>query len=232
MSSRIIGNVLMNWLAFAATLLAGFLMSPFLVRHLGDAVYGVWVLIGSLAGYLGLLDFGITPSIIKYTAEHRARGDQEAINRVVTGGLAIYSAIGLGSIGISAMVAFSFNSIFHSPLSSHTAASVVAIAGVNLAVTFPASVFVGVVRGYQRYDLDAGITSANIAVRSFIVVFLILGGHGILALAVVTFAFDMVRLLYLIRAVYRLNPGIKLAREYLDWSQIKTLFGYSVYAFI
>jgi len=37
-SSRIIGNVLMNWLAFGATILAGVLMSPFLVRHLGDGV--------------------------------------------------------------------------------------------------------------------------------------------------------------------------------------------------
>jgi hypothetical protein len=44
-SSRIIGNVLMNWLAFGTTILTGFLMSPFLIRHLGDSVYGVWILI-------------------------------------------------------------------------------------------------------------------------------------------------------------------------------------------
>src|SRR5262252_10531662 len=104
-SSRIIRNVLMNWLAFGATILAGFLMSPFLVRHLGDSVYGVWILIGSLAGYLGVLDFGVTPSIIKYIAENRARGDREATNRVVTGGLAVFSLVGIVSLLISGVIA-------------------------------------------------------------------------------------------------------------------------------
>ncbi|HUK92196.1 MAG TPA: hypothetical protein VLZ81_17480, partial [Blastocatellia bacterium] len=108
-SSRIINNVLMNWLAFAVTLLSGFLMSPFLVRHLGDSVYGVWVLIGSLAGYLGLLDLGVTTSIVKYVADHRAHGNQESMNRVVSGGLAIYSVVGLISLAVSLGVAFKFN---------------------------------------------------------------------------------------------------------------------------
>src|SRR5262249_7257527 len=103
-SSRIIGNVLMNWLAFTTTIGVGFLMSPFLIRHLGDGVYGVWVLIGSLGGYMGLLDFGITASTIKYIAEHRAKGDQDSINRVITGGLAVFSFVGLLSFAISIAV--------------------------------------------------------------------------------------------------------------------------------
>src|ERR1044071_5146827 len=90
-SSQIIKNVLMNWAAFAATIGIGFVMSPFLVRRLGDSVYGVWVLVGSLVGYLGLLDFGITPSTVKYIAEYRALDDQRAINRLVTTSLAVYS---------------------------------------------------------------------------------------------------------------------------------------------
>jgi O-antigen/teichoic acid export membrane protein len=222
----------MNWLAFGTTILAGFSMSPFLVRHLGDSVYGVWILIGSLAGYLGILDFGITPSTVKYVAEYRARGDQEAINRVVSGGLVIFSIAGCLSLVVSVLAAISFNRIFDSPLNANTAAAVVIIAGVNLAVTFPASVFVGVIRGYQRYDVDSAVTSINIVLRSLVIVWLILAGRGILALAAVTFIFDMIRLIYLIRFAYRLNPGILIHWKYVDRKELRRIFGFSVYAFL
>jgi O-antigen/teichoic acid export membrane protein len=231
-SSRIIKNVLMNWTAFAATVLAGFLMSPFLVRHLGDSIYGVWILIGSLVGYLGLLDFGITPSILKYIAEYRARGDQAAINRVVSGAFAVFSLLGLLSLLASLAIAFSFNDIFNTPLGDNTAAAVVILAGINLAVTFPALVFIGVLRGYQRYDIDASITALTIIARSLLVVVLIRRGYGIMALALSTFAFDMLRLAYLIRSAYRLNPSIRISRAYVERAEMRRLFGYSAYVFV
>jgi O-antigen/teichoic acid export membrane protein len=231
-SSRIIKNVLMNWAAFAATVLAGFLMSPFLVRHLGDSVYGVWILIGSLAGYLGLLDFGMTPSILKYIAEYRARGDQEAINRVVSGAFAVFSLLGLVSLLVSLAIAFSFNDIFHTPLADNTAAAVVILAGVNLAATFPALVFIGVIRGYQRYDIDASVTALSIVARSLLLVVLVRRGYGIMALAATTFAFDLLRLVYLVRSAYRLNPDIRIARGHVSGSEMRRLFGYSAYVFL
>jgi O-antigen/teichoic acid export membrane protein len=231
-SSRIIGNVLMNWLAFGTTILAGFLMSPFLVRHLGDSVYGVWILIGSLAGYLGVLDFGVTPSIVKYVAEYRARRDQEAMNKVLSGALVIFTVAGCISLVISILVAASFNRIFDSPLTSRTAAAVVVLAGVNLAVTFPASVFVGVIRGYQRYDADSAITSVSIVLRSLVIVWLIMDGRGILALAALTFIFDIARLTCLIRIAYRLNPAIRIQRQYVERKELHRVFRFSLYAFL
>ncbi|HYP25368.1 MAG TPA: oligosaccharide flippase family protein [Blastocatellia bacterium] len=222
----------MNWTAFASTLLVGFMMSPFLVGHLGDSVYGVWVLVGSLVGYLGLLDFGLTPSIVKFVAEYRARGDQNALNRLVTGSLIVYSLMGLASLVFSFTVAFNFNTLFNSPLDSGTAAAVAILAGINLAIGFPAAVFIGVVRGYQRYDLDATITSLMIFARSAFFVIFTLKGYGIIGLAITTFAFDMVRLAFLVRWAFRLNPNIRIAREHFDTSQLRKLFGYSVFVFM
>jgi O-antigen/teichoic acid export membrane protein len=231
-SSQIIKNVLMNWTAFAATIGIGFVMSPFLVRHLGDSIYGVWVLVGSLVGYLGLLDFGITPSTVKYIAEYRALDDQKAINRLVTTSLTIYSVIGIITLLVSALVAVSFNRIFATPLPFTVAAAVVLITGLNLALSFPAAVFVGIIRGYQRYDLDSTVTTVSILIRSGLIVLLILRGYGILALAAVTFVFDMLRLAYLIRCAYRLNPRIEIKRRYYDSAQMRKLFGYSLFAFL
>jgi O-antigen/teichoic acid export membrane protein len=231
-SSQIIKNVLMNWAAFAATIGIGFVMSPFLVRHLGDSIYGVWILVGSLVGYLGLLDFGITSSTVKYIAEYRALKDQTAINRLVTTSLAIYSVIGVVTLAVSTIAAVFFNKIFDTPLSFSTAAAVVLITGCNLALSFPASVFVGLIRGYQRYDIDSTITVITLIIRSSLIVLLILKGYGILTLAAVTFAFDMFRLIYLIRWAYKLNSHIEIKREHYDYAQMRKLFGYSIFAFL
>ena len=45
---RIAQNVLSNWMALAITTVVGFFLSPFVVHHLGNLTYGVWVIIMSL----------------------------------------------------------------------------------------------------------------------------------------------------------------------------------------
>lgn len=232
-STRIIKNVLMNWVAYATTIIAGFFMQPFLVHQLHDDVFGVWVLIGSLSGYLGLLDFGLTPATVKYVAEYRARDDQQAINRLVSGGLAVFSALGCIVLALSLLLAFKFNALFHTPLSDSTAFAVVLIAGLDLAITFPASIYVGVLRGYQRYDLDAGITALTILLRSGLLVLFILRGYsGIWVLTILTLVFDLLRLVYIVYCVNRINPDIRIARAYLDPGELRRLFGFSTYFFL
>lgn len=231
-SGQIIKNVLVNWTAFLVTLLTGFWMSPFLIRHLGESVYGVWVLTGSLVGYLGLLDFGITQSIVKYIAEHRARGDQEAINRVITGGLVVFSLVGSVALVVSFGLAQFFNHFFHTGLPDETVAWVVRLVGLNLAITFPASVFLGVLRGYQRYDVTAATSAASILIRSGFIVWAITHGYGIVLLAAITLVFDVARLAYLTYRVFTINPNIRVGRAFFRREELARLFGHSVWIFL
>lgn len=231
-ASQIVRNVLVNWTAFLVTLLTGFWMSPFLIRHLGESVYGVWVLTGSLVGYLGLLDFGVTQSTVKYIAEYRARNDQEAINRVVTGGMFVFSIVGIIALTASMLLGLVFNRFFHTQLPNTTVALVVFLVGLNLAVTFPASVFLGVLRGYQRYDIGAMATSISILLRSGLIVWVVLLGYGLVELAAITLVFDVGRLAYVIWRVFGLNPDIRIGRAYYRREELARLFGHSVWVFM
>jgi O-antigen/teichoic acid export membrane protein len=230
--SQIIRNVLVNWTAFLVTLLTGFWMAPFLVKHLGESVYGVWVLTGSLVGYLGLLDFGVTQSTVKYIAEYRARNDQNAINRVITGGFYVFSAVGAFSLLVSLFLALFFNRFFPTTLPDSTVAIVVGLVGLNIAITFPCSVFLGVLRGYQRYDIGAAANSVSVLVRSGFIVWAVLNNYGIIALAALTLIFDMARLAYVIQRVYQINPDIRIGREFFYREELGKLFGHSVWVFL
>ena len=46
----------------AASLLVGFVVTPFLVQRLGQSTYGLWIVISSLTGYFAVLDLGIGSS--------------------------------------------------------------------------------------------------------------------------------------------------------------------------
>jgi len=78
-SLQILRNILSNWGAFGIGAVIQFMMMPFLVHRLGDMQYGIWILIMSFTGYLGLFDFGVSGSVVKYVAEFRAKNDNAGL---------------------------------------------------------------------------------------------------------------------------------------------------------
>ncbi|MGH9817243.1 MAG: hypothetical protein ACRD6I_14310, partial [Candidatus Acidiferrales bacterium] len=104
--SAAIRNVVSNWAAFLITSLVGFFLSPFVVRQLGDASYGVWILIGSITGYLGLLDLGVRGAVARYTASFSSREDHAGSSAIVSTALAIFLAAGAIAIGVATVLAF------------------------------------------------------------------------------------------------------------------------------
>jgi O-antigen/teichoic acid export membrane protein len=80
---RFLYNVIWSWTGVAVNLLLGLFLSPILVRKLGVAQYGVWVLLFSTMDYLRLLDFGFRAAVINRCARHKANQEWAAINETV-----------------------------------------------------------------------------------------------------------------------------------------------------
>src|SRR4051794_36840949 len=70
--------------------LVSFLLTPFTLRQLGSAEYGLWILLGSIVAYSSILDFGIWGTVIKYVAEYQAQGDDEGARTLLTTALYAY----------------------------------------------------------------------------------------------------------------------------------------------
>jgi hypothetical protein len=56
---QILENVGSSWSALAVNVMVGIFLSPFILHRLGDAAFGIWVLIFSVTDYYGLFDLGI-----------------------------------------------------------------------------------------------------------------------------------------------------------------------------
>ena len=75
-ASRVLArNTTWNYIGFAFNLAANFVLFPYVVHRLGDAAAGIWLLLGSVTGYMGLLELGIVPSLTQWIAAASARGE-------------------------------------------------------------------------------------------------------------------------------------------------------------
>src|ERR1700722_4417421 len=88
-------NVASSWGGLAVNIAVGFFLSPFILHHLGDDAFGLWVLIFSLTGYYGIFDFGIRSSLIRYVSKFQATGDKDELARLINTSLFTYTCVGV-----------------------------------------------------------------------------------------------------------------------------------------
>src|SRR5436190_11694230 len=92
---RCLRNITFNWGAFVVSVLVGFLLSPFIVKHLGDNYYGYWSLVVTVTAYFGYLDLGIQSGVGHYITRHLADQDGSKLNDKANSALTALLGIGI-----------------------------------------------------------------------------------------------------------------------------------------
>ena len=77
-------NALGIYAVYGATIVSGLVVTPITLNALGEEAFGIWAFIGSITIYLTLLDFGLGPSVVRFTAEARGRRVPEDTNRLAS----------------------------------------------------------------------------------------------------------------------------------------------------
>src|SRR5437762_513991 len=98
---RLASGVSWNLVAFVTSSLVAFFLSPFVVHHLGNSAYGVWVLINSMLAYMGLLDLGLRGAVTRFTAGYHAQALHEDASRSLSAAFSFRLGIGVIALGIS-----------------------------------------------------------------------------------------------------------------------------------
>lgn len=227
---RTLVNVLSNWAAFIIGTAITFVLSPFVVHSLGDVRYGLWGVIGSVVGYLGLLDLGVHVGVTRFVAHHNATGDQAAVNRVVTTALGMFTAAGAIAIVLGLQLALLLPWITDVPADLRTEGSVaLAIAGATIASGLIGGVFGGSIAGLERFTLLNSIDLGIELVRAVVVVVVLSAGGGLIAISTIQFVAVTSRSVLYLLAVKRINPGLLISRALLDRVTLREIFQFSSY---
>ena len=75
-NQRKIGAIL-SFLVIGLNIIIGISYTPFLIRMLGQAEYGLYSIIYNVMSYLTVMDMGFGNAIIIYTARYINQGDKE-----------------------------------------------------------------------------------------------------------------------------------------------------------
>jgi O-antigen/teichoic acid export membrane protein len=223
-------NVTWNWTLFVFTVAITFFQSPFIVRTLGNTNYGIWVLVGSLVGYLGLLDFGVRAAVTRYVAKlHADEADTDA-SKLVSTALSIFGALGVLALIGSVVIALAILPRFHfSPSDLATARFVVILGGLTLTSGLASGAFGGVIVGLQRFDVSAKIDITLAGLGALAVYICLTMGFGIAGLATLALTFSIVRTLAICLVAFRLYPELHIRpRWHQGWS--RQIFSFSVFS--
>ncbi len=232
-SVRVLRNVVTNYARFFLSGLIGFVLTPVLVHGLGDRDYGVWVMVFSLTGYFGLFDQGIRPSLVRYIARDHARGDEAGVSHTLSSAVLLNSALGALTLLVTALAAATFTRFLKiEPGQVGVVRHIIVIAGASMALGFPLGVFGAGLSGLQRYDLAnlTGIVVGVVRALAFVAV-LRLGG-GLVALAWVSLAMNLVGHAASWVLLRRELPGLRLDLTTVTRARLSLIMSYSGVAFV
>lgn len=231
--SRVIRNVITNWGAYVISMGVNFLLSPFLVRHLGNEGYGVWTLILSLTGYLGLLDLGVRGAVTRYVAKFHTEADHEKASHAASSAMVIFSTAGLIAILVSVLLAVFVVGRMQIPGNYMTAARIVMlITGLSLATSLVNGVYGGVLVGMQRFDLTNSVEIVINILRAGVIVAALYSGSGLVTLAIIQLACTIARWLANVALTRRLYPELRIHFSQADWAGVKLIFSFSLFSFL
>lgn len=210
-------------------LAASFVFMPFLLRTFGLANYGIFMLASSVSVYLGLLDFGVSSAVIKFTAEHRARGENEELGSVVSNTVAYYLLVGVvSSLLLLAFARWGVGVFQLSPDNRDLAQSLFTAAAVIALFSWPLSIGVSVLAGLQRYDLASGIGSMGIVGTTLATLAVVVLGEGPVDLLVATGIVTILgNLAYTLTAVRHLGADVPVSWRLVRMPAIKRVFAFS-----
>lgn len=225
-------NVGSSWFALGINVLTGIFLSPYILHHLGDEAFGLWVLIFSVTGYYGLFDLGIRSSIIRYVAKYSSIAQNEELNRLINTALFSYSAIGMVALLITIALSFNVASIFRiSGNSVQEARWLFLMVGASVALGFPLGVFGGILEGLQRFYV-LNVTSVGATMmRALLIVIALHDGYGLLTVTLITVALPLLTSLINAAIVLHALP-LRFGLQHLSRASLKRIASYSGTTFI
>lgn len=177
-------NVATNLIAFAVGIGITFVLSPYIIRSLGDARYGAWALIAELLGYYGLLDLGIRGAVTFHVATYLAREQIDQTVHLIAS--AFWTLVALGSLAAIGGVglAFAFPHLFvQGNVDSAEVVLAMSILACTIGAGLPMEVFSASLVAQQRLDI---VNAVDVTTRVLVAVgiYVVLGaGGGLVALS-------------------------------------------------
>jgi O-antigen/teichoic acid export membrane protein len=221
-------NTVWNYAGFAINMAASFLLFPYVVRHLGEAAAGVWILLGAVTGYMGLMELGIVPALSQRVAAALGRNDREAVDRAASTSLALM-AVMMVLAAQTAWLAPWLSSVLQLPVGlQDTASLAIAVAIVGVALRMPQAPFQALLLGCQRQDRCSQLWIVMALTKALLTVAIVSTGRGVVAIITMEAIVHLLAGMLQIRWTREELPGLRLTPSSVSWGEVRYLTSFGV----
>lgn len=224
------GSIL-SYLQMGLNILIGLVYTPLMIRLLGQSEYGLYNTVASTISMLSILNLGFNSSYIRYYAIYKHNDNQNSIWKLNGLFLLIFSAIGIVAFICGLFFTTHLELIFAQGLTEHEyfiAKILMFLMAVNLAFSFPMSVFSTIISANERFVFLKLIGMFNTVLSPLVTLPLLLLGYRSIAMVSVS-----VSLSFVVSIIYCWYVISKLKNKFIfkgfEKGLFKNLFSYTFF---
>lgn len=182
-------GVILSYLTQMVYIITALVYTPLMLRLLGQSEYGLYQLVYSVVSYLNLLGLGFNASYVRFYSRYKVSGDEKGIAKLNGMFMVIFGTISVICIACGIIMTQNIRKLFGVGLTEteyKTAKVLMTLMIVNLAVTFPNSVFTCILTSQEKFIFLKTIILLQGLLNPFLALPLLLLGYGSKGMVLVT----------------------------------------------
>lgn len=182
-------GVILSYTGEVVKILINLIYTPIMLRLLGQSEYGLYQLVYSVVSYLSLLSLGFGSSYLRFYSRYKARRDDDGVARLNGMFMIIFCSISVICIICGTVMIGNIRGIFGTGLTDgeyETARILMGLLVINLALTFPNSVFNCSITAHERFLFQKLLILLQNIFSPFLTLPLLIMGYGSIGMVSVT----------------------------------------------
>lgn len=224
----------LSYLSQAVHIGVNLIYTPIMLRLLGQSEYGLYQLVYSVVSYLSLLSLGFGSAYLRFYSQYKAKKDEDGVAKLNGMFMTIFLSISVICIFCGCVMVKKIHGIFGAGLTEqeyNTASILMALLVVNLAFTFPNSVFNCYITAQEEFVFQKILVLLQNLLSPFLTLPLLLMGLGSIGMVSVTtsltFAMLIANLLFCLKKLH-----IHFSFRGFDFKLLKEMWVFTFFIFL
>src|SRR5262245_39907628 len=225
-SKKLVTNTFYNLLGRSWSFILTLLLTPYVLRRLDVADFGIWVLFSILINSFNsfaVLDLGLGASIVKHISEYYTHQDVNRIKQVLFSGFVFYVFYGTAQVSLGLLLEKPIFRLLHISGASEDYLLVL----LSSSLSNVAAMLLSVIKGVQRMDTSNSLEIRISLLNAIGTVVFLHFGWGIFGLAMNALINVACALLLAWRAVRHIMPAISMGWHF-DGKLLRKMFVYGL----
>lgn len=227
-------GVILTYTSMIISYVVAFLITPLIVRKLGQNEYGVYSLMGTFSSYLTLFDMGIGATVVRYVAKYRQEKKETELANFLAVTFLVYLFLASLVLVVSVIIYGQLPQIFGESLTFQEikeCKSIFVFTVLNVIISLLSTVFTAALSGYEFFVVPRIISLVGLVLRIIANIAIVMVSPTAVALTFTTVVFGIISTILTVLYAIRILE-IKLCFKNLDFSIFKEILVFSSSVFL